>query len=99
MGWLLEAADVSSQGHRGELRKHGLGLVWGYGVRAWLHDESPDLSATMAAVDAALNRADSIAARFASRPAHTAPSASGDVPSDRPPEPDLPFPEDPSALA
>jgi hypothetical protein len=99
MGWLLEAAEVSSQGHRGELRKHGLGLVWGYGVRAWLRDESADLSATMAAVDSALNRADSIAARFGSRPVHAAPAAPEDAPSDHPPAPDLPFPEDPSGLA
>ncbi len=96
MGWLLEAAGVSAQGVRGELRKRGLLLVWGYGVQAWMRDESEDLSATMAAVDKALNHADSIAARFS--PAPSAPAAATDVPFDPAPEEDLPFPEDPAAL-
>jgi ubiquinone biosynthesis protein COQ9 len=64
MGWLLEAAGVSSHGIRGELRKRGLAAVWVWGIRAWLRDESEDLSATMAAVDVALSRADQVAARF-----------------------------------
>ena len=72
MGWLLEAAGVASTGLRGEVRKRGLALVWGYGVRAWVRDESADLAATMAAVDQALTQADALAARFS--PA--APSAS-----------------------
>ena len=64
MGWMLEAAGVSSHGIRGELRKRGLAAVWVWGIRAWLRDESEDLSATMAAVDVALSRADQVAARF-----------------------------------
>jgi len=97
MGWLLEAAGVESKGLRGELRRRGLAVVWAYGVQAWLRDESLDLTATMAAVDTALNRADSIASRFtASKPA-----APEDVPFEEPAlDPDLPpFPEDPSAVA
>ncbi len=64
MGWMLEGAGVSAQGLRGKLRKKGLALVWGYGMRAWCRDESADLTATMAAVDKALDRADALAARF-----------------------------------
>jgi hypothetical protein len=64
MGWLLEGAGVSAHGVHGELRKRGLAAVWAWGVRAWLRDETEDLSATMAAVDTALIRADQIAARL-----------------------------------
>jgi hypothetical protein len=64
MGWMLEAAGVSATGLGGALRKRGLAVVWAWGVRAWLGDESEDLSATMAAVDVALERAGQIAARF-----------------------------------
>jgi AcrR family transcriptional regulator len=92
MGWLLEAAGVTSTGIRGELAKRGLAIVWGYGTQAWLKDESPDLTATMAAVDTALNRADSIAARFT-------PAPPDDAPFTPPPEPELPFPEEPSGVA
>ena len=64
MGWMLEGAGVSSRGVRGEIRKRGLAAVWAWGVRAWLRDESEDLSATMAAIDTALLRAEQIASRF-----------------------------------
>jgi hypothetical protein len=95
MGWMLEGAGESSTGIMGELRKRGLGVVWAYGMRAWLRDESPDLTATMAAVDTALERADSIAARFVPRP----PSVPADENFAVPTDPELPFPEDPSAVA
>jgi hypothetical protein len=64
MRWLLEGAGVSSRGVRGELRAQGLAAVWAWGLRAWLRDESEDLSSTMAAVDVALSRAEQIAARL-----------------------------------
>jgi hypothetical protein len=64
MGWLLEGAGIAATGPAGEIRKRGLGLVWAWGLRAWLRDETEDLSATMAAVDVALARADQIASRF-----------------------------------
>jgi len=57
MGWLLEAAGVSASGLRGRLRVKGLLGVWLWGIRAWREDESTDLSATMTAVDSALDRA------------------------------------------
>jgi hypothetical protein len=68
MGWMLEGAGVSARGIGGEIRKRVLLAVWAWGMRAWLRDESPDLTATMAAVDVALTRADQIAARFAPAP-------------------------------
>ena len=64
MGWLLEGAGVEATGIRGALRKRGLLAVWLYGLRAWAEDESPDLTATMAAVDTALARAETFAERF-----------------------------------
>ena len=57
MGWLLEAAGVSAAGLRGRLRVKGLLGVWLWGTRTWRDDESLDLSATMTAVDTALDRA------------------------------------------
>lgn len=65
MGWLLEGAGVDATGLRGGLRKRGLLLVWACGLQAWARDESEDLSATMAAVDKALARAEGLAARGA----------------------------------
>ena len=64
MGWLLEGAGLSAAGARGAVRSQGLLAIWGWGLRAWMRDESADLSATMAAVDVALNRADQIAGRY-----------------------------------
>lgn len=69
MGWLLEGAGLSAGGARGAVRAQGLLAIWGWGLRAWMRDESADLSATMAAVDVALNRADQIAERFDPRAA------------------------------
>jgi hypothetical protein len=93
MGWMLEGAGVSAQGLRGEIRKKGLTLVWGYGMRTWVRDDSADLTATMAAVDRALERADAIAARF--HPG-SAPEPAADEPS--PPESGPPLPDDPAGV-
>ncbi|HVC63273.1 MAG TPA: TetR family transcriptional regulator [Acetobacteraceae bacterium] len=62
MRWMLETAGVSTAGLRGELRVRGLFAVWVWTLRAWQRDESADLSGTMAALDAALRRADRLAA-------------------------------------
>jgi hypothetical protein len=61
MGWLLEGAGLSAAGLRGVLRAQGLLGVWLWSVRAWREDESIDLSATMTAVDKALDRAGQLA--------------------------------------
>ena len=57
MRWLLDAAGVPSGGVVGQLRVHGLAAIWAYALRAWERDDSPDLPATMAALDRALDRA------------------------------------------
>lgn len=57
MKWLLDGAGIPSNGIVGGLRVHGLLALWLYALRAWENDESPDLSATMAAVDRGLDRA------------------------------------------
>jgi len=68
MGWMLEGAGVDATGLRGALAKRGLLLVWAYGLRAWADDTSEDLTATMAAVDKALARAEGIVNRFSTKP-------------------------------
>jgi ubiquinone biosynthesis protein COQ9 len=61
MRWMLEAAGCTAHGLRGELRVRGLVAVWLWTLRAWERDESSDLSATMAALDAALRQAEQVA--------------------------------------
>ncbi len=56
--WLAPAAGVDTSGLRGELKLRGLLAAWLWTVRAWERDESADLSATMAALDTALGRAE-----------------------------------------
>lgn len=57
MAWLLEGIGLTAQGLRGTLRTHGMLALWLATVRAWVNDDSEDLSATMAALDKALDRA------------------------------------------
>jgi ubiquinone biosynthesis protein COQ9 len=61
MRWMLQAAGVSTAGLRGELRIRGLVAVWLWTLRAWERDDSADLSGTMAALDAAMRRAERVA--------------------------------------
>jgi ubiquinone biosynthesis protein COQ9 len=61
MRWMLEAAGSTAHGLRGGLRVRGLLAIWLWTLRAWERDESADLSATMAALDAALQRAEQVA--------------------------------------
>jgi hypothetical protein len=74
MAWMLEAARLSASGVKGGLRVQGLGLVWLSTLRAWAGDEGADLSATMAALDRALDQADR-AARWLSLGEDDAPDA------------------------
>ncbi len=60
MAFMLEAAGIPASGLRGTLRTKGLVAVWLRSARAWERDESEDLSATMAALDSALDRAASV---------------------------------------
>jgi hypothetical protein len=60
MTWLLEGAAIEATGPRGRLRAKGLLAVWLATVHAWRSDTSADLSATMAALDRALRRAEQV---------------------------------------
>jgi AcrR family transcriptional regulator len=86
MRWMLEAAGLSASGLRGEMRVKGLVAVWLWTLRAWQADESEDLSATMAALDAALRRAEQAAEwlGWAGRPA--TPPHEDSEPAETPPD-------------
>lgn len=84
MAFMLEAAGIPASGLRGTLRTHGLVAVWLRAARAWERDESEDLSATMAALDSALDRAASVERWLHWESVET-------------PRPDAPPPEQPSA--
>lgn len=57
MAWMLEAAEIASDGAAGSLKTAGLAAVWAKTFRVWLDDETPDLGRTMAALDRNLSRA------------------------------------------
>lgn len=56
MRWALEASGVKSEGAKADLQIGGLCLVYLSALRAWMRDDSADLSATMASVDKGLGR-------------------------------------------
>ena len=58
---ILAAAGVSTSGLKGLARIQGLKAVTAFALRAWMTDDSADLSKTMAALDRALNRAEKLA--------------------------------------
>jgi ubiquinone biosynthesis protein COQ9 len=97
MRCMLEAAGIPTRGVRGELRVKGLVAVWLWTMRAWRADETDDLSATMAALDAAMRRAEQAAewlglSRGAATPSPEAAEPEGGPPEGGPPEPS-PVPE------
>ena len=61
MRWMLEAAEVEAKSCEARLLALGLAGVWLATIRAWVGDDSPDMGATMAALDSALDRAERIA--------------------------------------
>lgn len=61
MRWMLQAVGVDTNGLRGAIKLRGLMGVWLWTLRAWERDETEDLSATMAALDTALRRAEQAA--------------------------------------
>ncbi|MHA1154158.1 MAG: TetR family transcriptional regulator [Alphaproteobacteria bacterium] len=61
MAAMLEAARLSAGGLRGLLRAKALGLAYLATLRVFLRDDSPDLAATMAALDRNLSRLDRLA--------------------------------------
>ena len=64
MNWMLEAAHVNTGGIRGAVKVAGMTALYLRVLKVWLSDESPDLSATMAALDKDLGRAEQFANSF-----------------------------------
>ncbi len=58
MRWMLEAAEINTAGPNHCLIVKGLVAVWLATLQAWQHDESEDMSRTMAALDKNLRRAE-----------------------------------------
>jgi AcrR family transcriptional regulator len=54
--WMLTAAGIGAAGPRGLMRAQGLALLFGSVLRAWIRDDDPGHSRTMAALDRALAR-------------------------------------------
>ncbi|MSO54378.1 MAG: TetR family transcriptional regulator [Rhodospirillales bacterium] len=54
---MLTVAGVPAEGMAGMLRAAGLGIVNAVALRAWLDDDTPDMTKTMAALDNALLQA------------------------------------------
>lgn len=59
--WILDGARVPRWGPLEPLQRKGLGLVLMAVMRVWIEDDSEDKGRTMAALDKALSRADSVA--------------------------------------
>jgi ubiquinone biosynthesis protein COQ9 len=96
MRWMLEAAGIPTRGVRGELRVNGLVATWLWTMRAWRNDETEDLSTTMAALDAALRRAERTAEWLGWSGRSAAPSPDGTEPDPGLTEPPPPPPPDAS---
>lgn len=58
MGWMLEAAGLTSEGLEGAVKSRVLAGIWLSLLRTWFQDDSEDLARTMAALDARLRRAE-----------------------------------------
>lgn len=58
MRWMMEAANMSSSGVRGQLRIKGLALIYLAVLRTWFNDDSEDMARTMASLDRQLHRAE-----------------------------------------
>ena len=58
MRWMMEAANISSSGVRGQLRIKGLALIYLAVLRTWFNDDSEDMARTMASLDRQLHRAE-----------------------------------------
>jgi AcrR family transcriptional regulator len=56
MRWVLEAAEIPTSGFRGAIAVRLATAAYLSAVRVWQRDDSPDLSRTMAALDARLRR-------------------------------------------
>ncbi len=75
MAAMLEAARLSAGGLRGLVRAKALGLAYLATMRVFLGDDSPDLAATMAALDRNLRRLDRVARQCSRMQCRAAPAA------------------------
>ncbi|MBK8173763.1 MAG: hypothetical protein IPK66_00230 [Rhodospirillales bacterium] len=82
LAWTLEAAGISSAGGLGFLRIKALGVLYLSVLRIWLADDTPDMARTMAMLDKALQRIDSIARIL---PGSGKASREGQTPDETPP--------------
>lgn len=67
MEWMLAAAGIDMPGWMGAVKVTAVTGVYLYAARAWMHDDSADLSKTMAALDRGLARIDGWAERVFGR--------------------------------
>jgi AcrR family transcriptional regulator len=74
MAWMLEASGISSAGCRGRLAAKATAALYLSVLRVYLSDDSADLGRTMAALDRALRRAESVC-RFMPQPRREAAQA------------------------
>jgi len=79
MRWMLEAAEIEAKSCETRLLALGLAGVWLATIRAWARDDSPDMGATMAALDSALDRAERIARPLGLLRGETAPPPAGEA--------------------
>lgn len=61
MSWMLESAQVNTSGIRGAIKVAAMTGLYMKVLRAWMSDETADLSQTMAALDKSLGRAEQFA--------------------------------------
>lgn len=66
--WMLEAARIQPWGLAAPLQQKGLGLVYLSVFRVWLNDDGDDQAKTMAALDKALGRVESLMGALRQRP-------------------------------
>jgi AcrR family transcriptional regulator len=77
MRWMLDAAEIEAKSCEARLLALGLTGVWLATIRAWARDDSPDMGTTMAALDAALDRAERIARPLGLQRGEAAPPPAG----------------------
>jgi AcrR family transcriptional regulator len=79
MRWMLDAAEIEAKSCEARLLALGLTGVWLATIRAWARDDSPDMGTTMAALDAALDRAERIARPLGLLRGEAAPPPAGEA--------------------
>jgi AcrR family transcriptional regulator len=62
MRFMLEAAEIDSDGPAGAVKLQGLALAWARVFAIWVDDSPPDFSKTMAALDRELTRGERMVA-------------------------------------